>query len=290
MASGQKVAGSASKKTTKTKGQSKVESKSVGGTKANGAAKVETLPPAARYLAQVGSLSSYDQAVNVLEAILQSMDVDGVLYFSCRRDAWADAQSSDFFITTRGPRHMKPYEALYLWKGYRDTDLAVAAIGKATEPFTTADVYTPENVTRDQKDLVDLTSHYHLSYDLFVPVHTPGRIQVVYFFVLGESEADEARISAQRQELIDLARVFAVAVHDFIGFDLEEVPNVQLSVRELECLSLLGRGASNPDMAKTLNISERTIKFHVNNLIKKLGASSRLEVVAIAARSNLLSN
>ncbi|MEP0069333.1 helix-turn-helix transcriptional regulator [Pyruvatibacter sp.] len=274
MASGRKAVGSHSKKAGKPKDETQVE----------------LLPPAARFLAQVGSLSNYNQAVNVLEAILQSMSVDGVLYFSCRRDAWAAPQSSDFLITTRGPRHMKPYEALYLWKGYRDTDLAVAAIAKATEPFTTADVYTPENVTRDQKDLVDLTSHYHLSYDLFVPVHTPGRIQVVYFFVLGESEADEARISAQRQELIDLARVFAVAVHDFIGFDLENVPNVQLSVRELECLSLLGRGDSNPEMAKALNISERTIKFHVNNLMKKLGASSRVEVVAIAARSNLLSN
>jgi DNA-binding CsgD family transcriptional regulator len=286
METGQKQAGSSARTAGKTRGQSK----SNGRAKTKGKAEVETLPPAARYLAQVGSLSNYNQAVNVLEAILQSMGVDGFLYFSCRRDAWKAAQTSDFFITTRGPRHMKPYEALYLWKGYRDTDLAVAAIARATEPFTTADVYTPENVTRDQKDLVDLTNHYHLSYDLFVPVHTPGRIQVVYFFVLGESEADEARISTQRQELIDLARVFAVAVHDFIGFDLENVPNVQLSVRELECLSLLGRGDSNPEMAKVLNISERTIKFHVNNLMKKLGASSRVEVVAIAARTNLLSN
>ncbi|MDW3097374.1 MAG: helix-turn-helix transcriptional regulator [Alphaproteobacteria bacterium] len=286
MASGQKVAGSSTKKAGKTAGRTGAKAAA----RTNGAVPGDMLPPAARFLAQVGSLSNYNQAVNVLEAILQSMAVDGLLYFSCRRDAWATPQSSDFLITTRGPRHMKPYEALYLWKGYRDTDLAVAAIAKATEPFTTADVYTPENVTRDQKDLVDLTSHYHLSYDLFVPVHTPGRIQVVYFFVLGESEADEARISAQRQELIDLARVFAVAVHDFIGFDLENVPNVQLSVRELECLSLLGRGDSNPEMAKALNISERTIKFHVNNLMKKLGASSRVEVVAIAARSNLLSN
>lgn len=251
---------------------------------------VTLLPPASRLLAQIGSFSSYNQVVNVLEAILQSMGVDGVLYFSCRRKAWATAQSNDYLITTRGPRHMKPYEAMYLWKGYKDTDLALAAIAKATDPFTTAEVYTPDKVTRDQKDLVDLTEHYHLNFDLFVPVHTPGRIQVVYFFVLGDNEADEARISAQRQDLIDLARVFALVVHEFIGFDLEQVPNVQLSVRELECLSLLGRGDSNPEMAKSLNISERTIKFHVNNLMKKLGASSRVEVVAIAARSNLLSN
>ncbi|CDO60560.1 transcriptional regulatory protein [Candidatus Phaeomarinobacter ectocarpi] len=251
---------------------------------------VTLLPPASRLLAQIGSFSSYNQVVNVLEAILQSMGVDGVLYFSCRREAWATAQSNDYLITTRGPRHMKPYEAMYLWKGYKDTDLALAAIAKATAPFTTAEVYTPDKVTRDQKDLVDLTEHYHLNFDLFVPVHTPGRIQVVYFFVLGDNEADEARISVQRQDLIDLARVFALVVHEFIGIDLEQVPNVQLSVRELECLSLLGSGSSNPEMAKSLNISERTIKFHVKNLMKKLGASSRLEVVAIAARTNLMSN
>lgn len=244
----------------------------------------------ARLMAEMPDVSSYNQLVDLSESQLNEAGVDGFVFFSCLREAWEKADTSDFLITTRGPENMKPYEAMYLWKGYKETDLALAAIAKATEPFSTDDVYTPQKVTRDQKDLIELTERYHLHYDLFVPVHTPGRIQVVYFFVLGDQSADEQRLLTLKAELVNFGRVFALAAQELMGFKLEAVPNAKLSVREHECLTQLGRGLSNPEIAVQLNITERTVKYHINNLMKKLGASSRIEVVAIAARTNLMSN
>jgi NarL family two-component system response regulator YdfI len=61
-----------------------------------------------------------------------------------------------------------------------------------------------------------------------------------------------------------------------------------LSPREAQVLALLAEGAANKEIARALDISERTVKAHVTGIFNKLGASSRAEAVAIAMRSNLL--
>jgi DNA-binding NarL/FixJ family response regulator len=61
-----------------------------------------------------------------------------------------------------------------------------------------------------------------------------------------------------------------------------------LTPRELEVVELLASGLSNKEIAERLGVSFHTVKFHVNAILGKLGASSRTEVVALAARAGLL--
>jgi DNA-binding CsgD family transcriptional regulator len=63
---------------------------------------------------------------------------------------------------------------------------------------------------------------------------------------------------------------------------------VALTAREREVLALLAAGASNKAIARTLGVSVHTAKFHVASLTEKLGASTRLEAVAIALRTGLI--
>jgi DNA-binding NarL/FixJ family response regulator len=68
------------------------------------------------------------------------------------------------------------------------------------------------------------------------------------------------------------------------GDDLEE----SLTEREHEVLHLLALGLPNKSIASRLGISEHTAKFHVGSIMAKLGAASRTEAVAQAARRGLL--
>jgi DNA-binding NarL/FixJ family response regulator len=61
-----------------------------------------------------------------------------------------------------------------------------------------------------------------------------------------------------------------------------------LSAREREVLSLLAEGASNKEIARALALSVHTVKYHLASLMQKLGASSRVEAVAIAMRVGLV--
>ena len=62
-----------------------------------------------------------------------------------------------------------------------------------------------------------------------------------------------------------------------------------LSRREKEVLNWLGQGKSTWDISMILSISERTVKFHAENIKEKLNASSRTHAVAIALELGLLS-
>lgn len=61
-----------------------------------------------------------------------------------------------------------------------------------------------------------------------------------------------------------------------------------LTPRELEVLALLAEGLPNKIIAARLNISEHTVKFHVNALMNKLGVQSRTEAVVRATRLGLI--
>ena len=62
-----------------------------------------------------------------------------------------------------------------------------------------------------------------------------------------------------------------------------------LTSREMEVLRLLANGFSNKAMAHRLEVTEHTVKFHLNAIMGKLGVQSRTEAVVVAARLGLVS-
>ena len=65
--------------------------------------------------------------------------------------------------------------------------------------------------------------------------------------------------------------------------------SVTLTIREKEVLNWLKQGKSSWDMSIILDISERTVNYHVYNIMQKLGAINRPQAVAIATHLGLAS-
>ncbi len=61
-----------------------------------------------------------------------------------------------------------------------------------------------------------------------------------------------------------------------------------LTDRELDVLRLVNDGRSNGEIGTQLFISTKTASVHVSNILRKLGASNRIEAAAIARRHQLL--
>jgi DNA-binding NarL/FixJ family response regulator len=126
--------------------------------------------------------------------------------------------------------------------------------------------------------------------------------------VILSSYSDEANIEAAREagalgyivktiEPVDLPAVLrsALSGHPFEVWG-EEAPQsvgstglVELSERESVVLEAVARGLSNREIGRELWISEQTVKFHLRNLYRKLGVSSRAEAARYAYRSGLVS-
>ena len=62
-----------------------------------------------------------------------------------------------------------------------------------------------------------------------------------------------------------------------------------LSVRERQVFHLLVLGYTNPEIARLLYVSVRTVESHRANLQRKLGLRTRAQLVALALKRGLLS-
>ena len=68
----------------------------------------------------------------------------------------------------------------------------------------------------------------------------------------------------------------------------ERMASSELTGREMEVLKLIVRGNSNKEIASTLNISEATVKSHINNLLSKLGVTDRTQAATMALQRGLV--
>ena len=68
----------------------------------------------------------------------------------------------------------------------------------------------------------------------------------------------------------------------------QRVSTSELTNRELEVLKLLSNGKSNQQIGSILQITEGTVKFHVNNILSKLGVSDRTQAVITALKRGLV--
>jgi DNA-binding CsgD family transcriptional regulator len=102
-------------------------------------------------------------------------------------------------------------------------------------------------------------------------------------------DAPEAGVNtlATRDANLILAAVSLVAS----GNTLSPTPrptHVRLSAREREVAALLIDGASNKHIARALDISVHTAKFHVAALLQKLSARNRADAVAVLLKDRLI--
>jgi len=98
-------------------------------------------------------------------------------------------------------------------------------------------------------------------------------------------------------EVVDGVRAAAIGEILFAPSELQRLlleresrprPLEPLTARELEVLQLLAEGASTSQASDQLGISSATLRAHVQAVLRKLGAHSRLEAVAEAARLGVI--
>ena len=112
---------------------------------------------------------------------------------------------------------------------------------------------------------------------------TNGKKVIVHMFHdLNHKEVEERVLS----RLVDMVRHYQDIPHES-EIEIESFPKV-LTPREREILSLLVKGLGTQDIAELLSISRSTVRNHIQHILQKLQVHTRLEVVAIAIKHNLV--
>jgi DNA-binding NarL/FixJ family response regulator len=101
---------------------------------------------------------------------------------------------------------------------------------------------------------------------------------------IGDEESARAELSTAKNALVELGAAPAVSeVDQLLG---RRLPH-GLTERELEVLRLVAKGRSNPDIARDLVLSHKTVARHLSNIFSKLDVSSRTAAAAYAHEHGL---
>ena len=121
-----------------------------------------------------------------------------------------------------------------------------------------------------------------------IVVYTGHHSEAVPAHVMAHGGAAFVSKSEQPGYLLDTIEAVAKGRMVFPYIDVRKIYDnslASLTRRELEVLSKLAGGRTNKQIARDLEVSLNTIKFHVRNLFQKLGVNSRSQAIALYLRT-----
>ena len=131
-------------------------------------------------------------------------------------------------------------------------------------------------------------TEFGLKFGISVPVHSPhGELGVLSLAL------DQRLVAAHEitQRALPYAQLMANYVHEAVHrvFSLTENSEERtFTAREQECLRWAADGKTSWEIAQLLNVSERTVNFHLNNATIKLDACNRQHAVVRAVLNGLI--
>ena len=98
----------------------------------------------------------------------------------------------------------------------------------------------------------------------------------------------EATVKTARGEVAHYLRGLQENLDPRIGNEDLDSREPSLSERELQILRLIAQGQANKEIARSLDISAETVKWHLKNLFSKLHVTSRIQAITRAQKLSLL--
>jgi DNA-binding NarL/FixJ family response regulator len=147
--------------------------------------------------------------------------------------------------------------------------LAATRVIKAAQPDARIVILT---ISEDDADLIEAIKSGAVGY-------APKSLEAAVFFDL---------LNAVMRGEAGLPPILAAKILREFAHPKTAPATDDLTQRESEVLGRVAQGATNAEIAAALNVSENTIKFHMRNILQKLHARNRAEVVAYAHKSGLI--
>jgi DNA-binding CsgD family transcriptional regulator len=138
-------------------------------------------------------------------------------------------------------------------------------------------------VSRPEREFIGLAAAFGLREGVTLGLHDPRQRRRTLFSFAGVAMGEHPRHALVLEHLVPhlhaaLVRTMAAAAP----------AAVSLSAREREVLQWMKEGRSNWEIAQIIGVSERTVRFHVGNILQKLQALTRGHAVALAMEQGLI--
>ncbi len=128
--------------------------------------------------------------------------------------------------------------------------------------------------------------------DRFERLDLAGAVRAGVRGMLTDTSTEMALVAAVSAVAVGLTvfepQTIDLCLRDSIASSERDPSDTHLTPREIEVLVRLGSGLGNKAIARGLQISEHTVKFHISSIFQKLAVSTRTEAVAVGIRRGLI--
>ncbi len=166
----------------------------------------------------------------------------------------------------------------YVEQGIDRIDPVVSYLRQSSRTFLWHDMPSKFELTKKQKLCLSLGEDAKLYNGIATPIWGANRFSAVGFATSEKSNACD-------QSPITMDIINALSNHFYLVFERlheqndtkdEQYLNIMLTSQECEVLTWASKGKSNTDIADILTISVSTVKYHMQNIYKKLGVNDRV--------------
>jgi LuxR family quorum sensing-dependent transcriptional regulator len=222
-------------------------------------------------LSSIGSVDEASTAEDVLRVFDNAIAQMGADYFSVTYLPRPEQRIEDVCLAWKAP---PAWRALYSGENFVQRDAAIRHCRHTVFPFDWASApYDPE--TEPQvKEVIDRARDFNLHRAIVIPIPNPsgiiGRIGV------GGPDFNDREI--YKPVLHSLALHAFYRLEQFVG---SKTRTPVLTHREREILAWASEGKTAWETGCILKLSQRTVEWHLRQVCKKLGATNRLQALAI---------
>jgi LuxR family quorum-sensing system transcriptional regulator SolR len=178
------------------------------------------------------------------------------------------------------------YHDAYFDRRWDRIDPVLACTMRAARPFYWTDVAQQCQLSKRQIDFMNQCRELRVHSGIVFPFHGPGdRLDVMSLSRRIPDTPDLERTTLLHAITVQTWNQFLELSKDQIFVDRQ---HVELTSRELEILRWCKVGKSRADIGEILSISMRTVEYHLNNVMTKLGATNQITAVVMAIQMGLI--
>ncbi|MEM7215237.1 MAG: LuxR C-terminal-related transcriptional regulator [Pseudomonadota bacterium] len=186
----------------------------------------------------------------------------------------------------------------YLDDGWIKSDPTLVEISLRSQPFEYLDFLRKVQKNSSVKWQLGALALQNVKQAWCVPLNVTGAIRGMTVYMRGNGE-DRTRIFRETGSEIQLMCSTFIDRASRLQSNTENSEDqnnhrsdtpIEITMREADCLRLAARGNTNSEIAQLLSVSENTVRFHLKNIFRKLGVTTRANAVSIGLKSGIIEN